>query len=106
MRPDFLYNYISVAPTKGQIDTTFSNMFPTLLGVNISTYLPENISEIIHIYIREHASESESRKISRISELIDELKQNPSNQTEKFVRNRVVNWARKNKHSKNRRKLY
>ena len=97
MRPDFLYNYISVAPTKGQIDTTFVNMFPTLLGVNISTHLPENITEIIHKYVREHADESEARKISRISELVDDLKQDPANQTKEYVKRRANLWGRENR---------
>lgn len=101
MRPDFLYNYVSMAPTKGQIDSAFSDMFPTLLGVNISTYLPENLSEIIHIYVKEHADESESRKKARISELIDDLKQDPANQTEEFIKKRVIRWSRQN--SKRRR---
>ncbi|OGO22066.1 MAG: hypothetical protein A2Z28_06725 [Chloroflexi bacterium RBG_16_51_9] len=97
MRPDFLYNYISLAPAKGQVDTAFSNMFPTLLGVNISTYLPSGMSEIVHKYVREHSDESEARKISRISELIDDLKQDPRKQTEQFVRSRVQKWVKQSK---------
>lgn len=93
MRPDFLYNYISIAPTKGQIDSAFKDMFPTLLGVNISSYLPDQVSRVIHKYVNEHADESETRKISRIGELIDELKQDIACQTEAYVKKRVNSWS-------------
>jgi hypothetical protein len=91
MRPDFLHNYISLAPTKGEIDDVFTRFFPTLLGVNLSTFLPENVSQVIHNYIKEHKEQSESRKISIINELIDDLKQNPQHQNVQYVRNRTRN---------------
>jgi len=91
MRPDFLYNYISLAPTKGQIDDAFTHFFPTLLGVNLSTFLPENVSQVIHNYVKEHKEQSESRKISIINELIDDLKQNPRHQNVQYVKNKTKN---------------
>jgi len=98
MRPDFLNNYISLAPTKGQIDDAFSGFFPTMLGVNLSTFLPDYVSRNIHKYIKEHEEESVSRKISRIGELIDDLRQNPNHLNAQYVKNETRKW---NKYSKN-----
>jgi hypothetical protein len=89
MRPDFLHNYISLAPTKGQIDDAFTHFFPTLLGVNLSTFLPDKVSNVIHNYVKEHKEQSESRKISIISELIDDLKQHPEHQNVQYVKNQT-----------------
>ena len=80
MRPDFLYSYVSLAPTKGQIDEAFTAFFPTLLGVNLASFLPSHVSRVIHKYITEHKDESTSRKIAVINELIDDLKQDPQHQ--------------------------
>lgn len=97
MRPDFLYNYIALAPTKGQIDDTFSVFFPTMLGVNLSTFLPDYVSTIIHKYIKEHEDVSESRKISRISELIDDLKQHPNHLNTQYVKKKTRGWNKSSK---------
>lgn len=47
IRPDFLYNYIALAPKKGEVDAAFRELFPSLLGVNISFHLPREITEFI-----------------------------------------------------------
>lgn len=80
MRPDFLYNYISLAPKKGEIDETFKEMFPTLLGINVSWQLPEEVATTIQKYIKEHKEKNPTRVKSDLRELSDELKQFPSYQ--------------------------
>jgi hypothetical protein len=94
MRPDFLYNYVSLAPTQGQIDDAFTTFFPTLLGVNLSTYLPDHVSSVIHKYVKEHGDESESRKSAVINELIDDLKQNPQHQDAAYVKSKTKDLHR------------
>ena len=94
MRPDFLYNYVSLAPTQGQIDDAFTTFFPTLLGVNLSTRLPDHVSSVIHKYVKEHENESESRKLAVINELIDDLKQNPQHQNAAYVKSKTTDLDR------------
>jgi hypothetical protein len=43
IRPDFLHNYICLAPSSAEIDTAYNELFPTLLGVNISFHLPREV---------------------------------------------------------------
>ena len=90
MRPDFLHSYVSLAPTKGQIEDAFTAFFPTLLGVNISSSLPSQVSNVIHKYMKEHADESESRKIAVINELVDDLKQHPEHLNGAYLRKHPV----------------
>ncbi len=80
MRPDFLYNYISLAPKKGEIDEAFEEMFPTLLGINVSWQLPDEVAIMAQQYVMEHKEKSPARVKSDLRELSDELKQFPSYQ--------------------------
>ena len=100
MRPDFLYNYIALAPTKVQIDDSFMDFFPTMLGVNLSTFLPDYVSTSIHRYLKEHEDQSETRKISRISELVDDLKQNPNHLNPQYVNSKTKEWNKYPKKNK------
>jgi len=55
IRPDFLYNYISLAPTRDDTEKVFNVMFPTLLGVSISHHLPKEVTDYVNQYLLEHA---------------------------------------------------
>jgi hypothetical protein len=81
MRPDFLYNYISLAPSRGEIDQAFAELFPTLLGVNISFQIPGEVVGVIKKFIKEHQERNPARLQSVLRELIDKLKQDPSYET-------------------------
>ena len=89
MRPDFLYNYISLAPQKGQIEESFRHLFPTLLGVSLSWELPLEVTREIHKFLKEHKEASNGRLKGVIRELIDNLKQAPDKVTAEFVRDYV-----------------
>jgi hypothetical protein len=86
MRPDFLYNYISLAPSKSEIDSAFRELFPTLLGVNLSFHLPGDVTELIHGFVKDHKQKNPARVKAILRELADDLKQNPSRQTRERVR--------------------
>jgi hypothetical protein len=86
MRPDFLYNYISLAPLKGVIDQSFQKMFPTLLGINISWQLPQDVVTQIHKYMKQHKETNIGRLKATLRELADDLKQDPSNQTSAYAK--------------------
>ncbi len=62
MRPDFLYNYISLAPHPANIQESFDSMFPTLLGVNISYHLPQEIIQSVNKCLQEHKVKNRARR--------------------------------------------
>lgn len=86
MRPDFLYNYISLAPTMPEIRNTFEQLFPTLLGVNLSHHLPQDVINCVHKYLKEHESKNTGRKIAIIQRLTNQLRSDPNCRTKAFVR--------------------
>jgi len=93
MRPDFLYNYISLAPKTAAIEEAFRQMFPTLIGVDMSYYLPEEVVKIVHLYVKDYGKMHPSRVIGAIRALSDELKQCSDDQlvqrTREFMRNKA-----------------
>ena len=74
IRPDFLWNYISLAPSHADATRVFDEMFPTLMGVTLSQYVPEEISDIVNEAIREHAEKNPARVKSILSNMADRLK--------------------------------
>ncbi len=47
IRADFLYNCIMLAPSRNRVSRIFRGLFPTLLGVNISFHIPEDICQAV-----------------------------------------------------------
>lgn len=58
MRADFLYNYISLAPKKKEVDNMFKQIFPSMLGINLSYHLPRETCTHINKCINEHYTNS------------------------------------------------
>jgi hypothetical protein len=77
IRPDFLYNYISLAPKSAEVKEVFDNMFPSLLGINISFHLPSDIVNCVHNYINDHKNKNHTRLGAIISTLGERLKVDP-----------------------------
>lgn len=78
MRPDFLYNYVALAPRKSQVDATYRELFPTLIGVNISFHMPPEVVESVHKLIKDHNGKNNGRLRSLLHELGESLKSDPS----------------------------
>lgn len=85
MRPDFLYNYISLAPTQHEVDAAYSELFPSLLGVNISAHLPPDLVKYIHEKIDEHSQKNPARLKAIMRDLAERLKMDASVQNRKYV---------------------
>ncbi len=78
MRPDFLYNYISLAPGVEVVSEVFKNVFPNLLGVNISHNLPSEVAETVRSFIKEHSDKGKPRLKAILMDLSDRLKTDPA----------------------------
>lgn len=85
MRPDFLYGYISLAPTKPQIDSAYYQLFPTLLGVNISYHLNPTVTKTVHNWIIEHKDKNHSRIASALHTLTENLKTEPNRISSEYI---------------------
>lgn len=77
MRPDFLYNYISFTPVQENIKTAYNNIFPNMLGVQISNHISPSISSSIRRAINSHDGKLGGRIKAQIRSLVDDLKTNP-----------------------------
>lgn len=58
MRSDFLFNYIAMAPKKKEIDNMFKEVFPSLLGINLSYHMPKEICGHVNKALNEHTEKS------------------------------------------------
>jgi hypothetical protein len=81
IRPDFLCNYISLAPSPQEVEDTFAEIFPNLAGINLSFNLTEEVVRSVQNFISEHHSRSADnpgRVKVILRELSDKLKTDPS----------------------------
>ncbi|MBC7909212.1 MAG: hypothetical protein H7Y30_01850 [Pyrinomonadaceae bacterium] len=85
IRPDFLYNYISLAPNKSEVDAVYKDLFPSLVGVNISFHLPSQIISRVHKRIAEHQIKHPARIKAILGDLAHKLQADPRCQTRRFV---------------------
>ena len=73
MRPDFLYNYITLAPSVRESGQVFDSMFPSLLGVNVSHHLPDDVRQTVHDKIAEHGQRDPGRIRAVVRNLTEQL---------------------------------
>ena len=89
IRADFLYNYIAIAPSKRRVSAIYRKVFPTLIGVNISFHIPQEICEAIQQTLREHKDIVNTPRFKgALRSLTEQLKTDP-NQTDN---RKVVSW--------------
>lgn len=86
MRTDFLYNYISLAPTKSQIDSAYIQLFPTMLGVNISYHINPKVIGTVNKLILEHKDTNHPRLASILHVLTEKLKTEPNKVNRKSIK--------------------
>lgn len=86
LRPDFLYNHIALAPKKHEIDGLYKEIFPSLLGVNLSFHLPHEVTDFVQERIAEHGTKNPERLTSILSRLSEKLKSDPTIRNRKSVK--------------------
>lgn len=85
IRPDFIYNYIALKPTKEEIDGAYDEIFPTMLGVNLSYHMPKEVSHTVQEKIKEFHDKPAVRVRQTLKQLSDMLKSDPSLKTRNTV---------------------
>jgi len=86
MRPDFLYNHIALAPKKHEVDELYKEVFPSLLGVNLSFHLPQEVTSFVQERIAEHATKNPERLSSILARLSEKMKSDPTLRNRKSVK--------------------
>lgn len=86
IRPDFLYNYITLAPKKHEVDEMYKEVFPSLLGVNLSFHLPSEVTDFVQERIVEHGTKHPARLTAILARLSEKLKSDPNVRNRKSVK--------------------
>lgn len=85
IRPDFIYNYIAMKPSTEEINQAYSEIFPTMLGVNLSYHMPKEISQVVQEKLKEYHNKPAIRVKQILKTLSDRLKSDPSVKNRKSV---------------------
>jgi len=85
MRSDFLYNYISLAPKKQEIDNMFKEVFPSMMGINLSYHLPKEICVHINKSLNEHSDKSPTMIKRAIRNYTEKLMSTPTKNSKKLM---------------------
>ncbi len=86
LRPDFLYNFIQLSPSKKNVSQAYENVFPTMLGVNLSFHIPKEISLHMQKVITDHEHLNQPRRKATIRSLIEKLKCDPSTHSVDYIK--------------------
>ncbi len=78
IRPDFIYNYIALKPTGEEVNSAYNEIFPTMLGVNLSYHMPKEVSQAVQEKIKEYHSKPAVRVKQTLKTLSDRLKSDPT----------------------------
>jgi hypothetical protein len=93
IRPDFLHNYICLAPSVEEVDDAYRKIFPSLIGVNISFHLPPDLIAAVQSRVREHGEKNQARLVAVLRDLTDRLKSQATmlnaNQVKHFLDERL-----------------
>jgi hypothetical protein len=74
MRPEFLLNYIALSPKMEEVRASYESVFPTLLGVQLSNRMDENVFKSFIKKVGETQNIDDARARALVSEYSDKLK--------------------------------
>ncbi|WP_263819153.1 hypothetical protein [Salinibacter sp.] len=95
MRPDFLHNYVSISPTKRESEGIFDDIFPNVLGLNLSRHVDGSIKSMIQRLIDDHRDKDPNRVASIIGGLMDKLKSEKAEGDIEEIESRIDEELRK-----------
>jgi len=83
MRADFLYKYISVAPSRKEVDRLFKQVFPSFLGVTLSYHMPTDVCQFVSKTILEHKGKNPVQIKRELRKLCQNMMTNPKKKNKK-----------------------
>jgi len=78
MRADFLNQFVSLAPSKEEVNQVFEEVFPGLVGVSLSYHLPANVIGMTSRLVKEFGQKSPGRVKATLRELFNRMKAEPT----------------------------
>lgn len=78
IRPDFVYNYIALMPSTHEVDEAYNEIFPTMLGVNLSYHMPKEVAQTVQQKIQDFHDKPKVRVKQILKTLSDRLKTDPN----------------------------
>lgn len=85
MRSDFLYNYIALSPKKTEIDNMFKEIFPSMMGINLSYHLPKEVCSHINKSLNEHKDSKPTRIKRAIRNYTEKLMSDSTKNSKKLT---------------------
>ncbi len=80
MRPEFLADFLALAPRARDVREAYSSIFPTLLGIRLSNRVREDVLHELMRRVKDVLAVDEARAKVMMSEFSDRLKTRPTNQ--------------------------
>jgi hypothetical protein len=74
MVPEFLLNFIALAPSAADVRNAFANVFPTRLGIRLSNRMREEVFKDTLLKAKDAAKASPERLAAKLADLSDQLK--------------------------------
>lgn len=74
MRPDFLLNFLTLAPAASEVREAFASTFPSILGITLSRRMPEATFQGIMEQVEEAQLMDDARRGAAMAKLADRLK--------------------------------
>lgn len=74
MRPEFLLNFMALAPNLAEVRETYKAVFPTLMGIKLARRMDENVFHKMLERVKDANELEPGRRQAVISELSDKLK--------------------------------
>ena len=74
MRPDFLLNFLSFAPSVAEARNTFGNVFPSMLGIHLSRRMEPSAFHKLMDEVEVAEAMDEARRNAVMAKLADKLK--------------------------------
>ena len=74
MRPEFILNFLSIAPSCEQVRETYKNVFPSTLGIELGHRLNDEVFHQILGRVAEWKGKDPGRVSALVSDLSDQLK--------------------------------
>lgn len=85
IRPDFIYNYIALKPTTEEVNKAYKEIFPTMLGVNLSYHMPPEVTLVVQEKIKEFHDKPAFRVKQILRNLSNMLKSDPHMRSKRTV---------------------
>lgn len=74
MRPDFLLNFLTLAPKASDVRRTMQNVFPSLLGVSLSRRMDRDSFHKVMSQVDDAMDMDHARRTAKMAKIVDTLK--------------------------------